>query len=222
MVSRSSQIYQGQPGCSFSPRIDPPEKLSTVLHIPLSSVFLKHLDRAQGFGFCPFKPALLTPNPCLQLHRASQVVWAVVRKRLGVSEVSICVVEPVFVEKQSRQGVTNPKQLVVPAERGRNSEGYFVMVSGLLCSAPGRIYIAQTTVTSADQKLIAFLGEKINCAGRGFRCGIELVVPMQQPSKGVQTLRLSHCVVEPFVYFQRFFRLWYPFPVEPKHPVCIR
>jgi hypothetical protein len=75
----------------------------------------------------------------------------------------------------------NPKQLIVPVERGCDSEGYLEMVDSLLRLALGAIYIAKNTVTLADLKLFAFLRKEINRAGCGLFCGVELIVRTQRP-----------------------------------------
>ena len=93
----------------------------------------------------------------LQIHRASQVVCVVDRVRLGLFNMSVCIIELAFPGKQARQGEMGPKQLIDQVKRGCNSGGYLEMVNGFLYLVPGAIYIAKNAVTSADQNLLAFL-----------------------------------------------------------------
>lgn len=51
------------------------------------------------------------------------------------------------------------RQHIEPVERGRDSEGYLVMVDGLLCLALGMIYSAKHVVTATDMELL-FLGQE--------------------------------------------------------------
>jgi len=116
----------------------------------------------------------------------------------------------------------NPKQLIVPVERGRDSEGCIKMVNGLLRPTLGTIYLAEDVMTIVDLKLFAFLREEIDRTGCGFLCGVELFVIIQQPSEASQTPCLFRCVTEPFRNFICLFRLLYPLLVEPHMPICIR
>jgi hypothetical protein len=81
------------------------------------------------------------------------------------------------------------------------SEGYLEMVNRLLRIALGGIYIAKNTVTFAEPKLFAFLREKIDCAGCGFFCGVELFVIKQHVSEADQTLCLIRRITKPFKDF---------------------
>lgn len=105
-----------------------------------------------------------------------QKIWIVDCVGLDTFNVSACVVEAVLPGKQLCQGVVNPKQFIVPVERGCISEGYFEMVNGLLRLPLGAIYIAKNTVTLADLKLFAFLWDETNRTGCGLFCGVELSV----------------------------------------------
>jgi hypothetical protein len=67
------------------------------------------------------------------------------------------------------------------------------------------VYVPKDAVTAAGEKLIVTLWEEGNRAGRGFLCGIELVVAMQQLCELKQTLALFHCVIKLFVNIQCFF-----------------
>ena len=104
----------------------------------------------------------------------------------------------------------NPKQLIVPAERGYNSEGNFMTVNGLPRLALRSIYIAKSVMAIADLELSALLQEEIDPTGF---CGIELSVTMQRPSEPVQTLGLLFCTTQSFRNFRCFPRLLYPFLV---------
>ena len=70
------------------------------------------------------------------------------------------IVEFVFIEIQQRQGVMNPKELMVPVERGPDSEGCLEMVCGFLCLALGTIYVAEDTVGLTELKFLAFVWEE--------------------------------------------------------------
>ena len=133
-----------------------PEKHSAALHVRRSPDLLIHSDSAQNLGLCPFESMLFIPKVGLQFHRATQFVSVVDRVRLSPFNVSMCIIEPVFVEKQQRQPVMNPKQGLVPVERRCDSEGRLEMVNGLLPLALGTIYLAKNTMRFADQKLFAF------------------------------------------------------------------
>ena len=80
---------------------------------------------------------------------------------------AVCVVEPVFIAKQIHQFAIKPKQGIVPTERGRDFEGYLVMVNRFLGIALGFIYRAENTVGFADLRLFAFLRKEIDRAGCG-------------------------------------------------------
>ena len=91
--------------------------------------------------------------------------------QLGVSDVSMCVIEPVFITKQPRQLVMKPKQDIVPIESGCNPKGHLEMVNRLL-----RIAVAESAVRFGDLVLFAFLWEEVDCAECRFFCGVELIV----------------------------------------------
>ena len=152
------------------------EELSTPLQMRRSPKPLINIGRAQNLRSRLFEPVLVVPNLSLQFHRPTQLVCVVNRVRLGAIDVSLCVVEPAFVEKQPSQGMVDPKQAILPAERGCDSEGYLVMVNGLPRLALGLIYIAKRVMRLAEQKLMICLREEINCAGCGFFGGVELLV----------------------------------------------
>ena len=46
-------------------------------------------------------------------------------------DVSVRGIQPVFIEKQPRQGEMDPKQFMVPVERGRDPEGCLEVVDRL-------------------------------------------------------------------------------------------
>ena len=176
-----SQLTRGNRIIQFLSYV--PEEPSTILQVLRSPKLLKNLGGAQSLGPRFFKPALLVPNPGLQLHRtALQVVGAVDRVRLGLFNVSLCVVEPAFAEKQHRQGTMNPKQEIVLIEKGRNSENDLEMVNRLLRLALGSIYHAKNTMRFVDQNLFAFW-EETDRAGCSFFCGIKLIVLVQRQSE---------------------------------------
>ena len=70
---------------------------------------------------------------------------------------SVCIVEPAFIEKQVCQVAMSPKQLIVPVERRCNPESHFEMVNGFLDLTLGLIYIAEKMMRFADLMLLAFL-----------------------------------------------------------------
>ena len=92
--------------------------------------------------------------------------------RLGLFNVSLCVVEPVFIVEQVCEGKINPKQEMVLIEKGRNSESNLEMVNCLLCLALGSIYRAKSNMTFRDLDLLAFW-EEIDRAGYSVFCGVE-------------------------------------------------
>jgi hypothetical protein len=172
--NRQSLIDQRQPECSVS-------SLSSggafyIFHILHSPKLLINVGGAQSLRLGVFKSVLIVQNQGSQLHRKTEVVCAVDRVRRGVFDVSVCVVEPAFVAKQLRQFVMNPKQEIVPIERGCDSEGYLEMVNRLLGIALGSIYVAEKTMRFADPMFFALLWEEIERAECGFFCGIELFV----------------------------------------------
>jgi hypothetical protein len=77
--------------------------------------------------------------------------------RPGAFDVSLCIVEPAFIEKQPRQAVMSQKQFIVPVEGGCNTESYLEMVDSLICVALGTMYMAKNTVRFADMSLLAFV-----------------------------------------------------------------
>ena len=83
--------------------------------------------------------------------------------RLGVFDVSVCIVELVVAKKELRQAVMDPKPDIVPVETGCDPEGCLVVVNCLLCLALVVIYDAKETVRSADLELIAFVRKEIDC-----------------------------------------------------------
>lgn len=95
-----------------------------------------------------------------------QVVGVIDHVRLITFEVSVCVVEPAFVNRQLRQGIMDPKQLAVPVGRRGEFESRFEMLNGLPYLALGSIYFAKETVRSAEAKWIAFLRDKAGTCGK--------------------------------------------------------
>jgi hypothetical protein len=57
----------------------------------------------------PLQACAAVPNPGLLLHRVTQVECAIGRVRLGMFNMSLCVVEPAFIAKQPCEFVMNPK-----------------------------------------------------------------------------------------------------------------
>jgi len=82
---------------------------SASLRVLRSSKPFKDFSRAQSLRLRLFKSVLLVQNPNLPLRRKAQEVWTVDRVRLGVFEMSVCVIEPALIAKQLRQVVMNPK-----------------------------------------------------------------------------------------------------------------
>ena len=89
------------------------------------------------------EPVLPVPNLSLQLHRKTQVVWAIGCVRLGAFDAGVCVIKSAFIAKQPCQVIMSQKQVIVLAERRRNSEDYFEMVNSLLCLTLGLVYPAE-------------------------------------------------------------------------------
>ena len=87
---------------------------------------------------------------------------------LGVFKVRVCIIEPVFIEKQQCPRVIDPELLTVPVERGCDPEGCLIVVGCLLHFAIGTICIAKEMVRVAGPKLIAFIQKETDCSG----CGI--------------------------------------------------
>ena len=54
------------------------------------------------------------------------------------------------------------------------------MLNSLLYLTLGSIYVANNTMGSADDKLIAFFGDETDRVGYDFSCGVELLVVAQQ------------------------------------------
>ena len=52
--------------------------------------------------------------------------------QLGLADMNLRVVKILVIEEQLRQAVMNTEQMMVPVERGRNSEGRLEMVNRLL------------------------------------------------------------------------------------------
>jgi len=102
------------------------------------------------------------------------MVCAIGCVQLGAFDVSICIIKPTSVEKKPRQGIINPKQVVVPVERGRNSKGHLEMVDGLLSLALGSVYISENTMRFVDAILLACLWEETDCTGYSLFCPIPI------------------------------------------------
>lgn len=151
------------------------EELSTALQVFCSPKIFENVRCAQKLGPRLLKTVLVIPDPSLELHRTTQTVCAIRRVRLGAFDVNICIIESASVEKKPRQGIINPKQAVVPIERGRDSKGHFEMVDGLLSLALGSVNFSENTMRFADAILLACLWEETDFTGYGFLCGVELV-----------------------------------------------
>ena len=91
-----------RPPIRFSVTVDLQEQLLHALHLPRSPELLEQVERARCFGFWLFKPMLSMQKPSLDLHRTSQkeCVMVVGGVRLGMSNVSVRVVNPAFIIKQ--------------------------------------------------------------------------------------------------------------------------
>lgn len=107
IVSRSSPVKSYS--LVMASFFDIPEELSTVLHTLHNPNLPINVDSAQCFRLCLLKPGLSIPNSSLQLHCAAQRIWVIDRVQLGMFNMSVCLVKPLFTESQPRQGVMNPK-----------------------------------------------------------------------------------------------------------------
>jgi Fe-S oxidoreductase len=96
--------------------------------------------------------------------------------RLGVFDVSLCVVEACLRCETALPVRNEPKQDIMPIERGCNSEGYLEMVNRLLDIPLGSIYISEKAMAFADPELLAFPREKIDRTGCDFLRGVELII----------------------------------------------
>ena len=92
---------------------------------------LSYVGSTQSLRLCLFEHALLIPNISLQFHRTTQIVQIVDCMRLGTFDVSVCIVKPIFAERQLRQVEMVPEQVIVPVERGCDFEGCLVVIDGL-------------------------------------------------------------------------------------------
>jgi len=116
----------------------------------------------QSLRLCLLELVLSIPKPGLQLHCTSQIVRVVGGVRLGAFDACVCFVKPAFLEKQVRQFVIIPGQLIMPVERGRDPEGCLEVVDGLLCLSLGIAYLTKDAMTFADHELFAFAQKKID------------------------------------------------------------
>ena len=66
----------------------------------------------------------------------------------------------------------------------------------------------------AKGMFLAFLRDEVDGAGCGVLCGVELFIAEQHQGEVFQTPRLTFCVVDPFIDFQSFLCLLYPFLVK--------
>ena len=118
----------------------------------------------------------------------------------------MCIVEPAFIAKQPRQGVVDPKQLLVPAEARCNPEGRLVMANRLLPLGFVGTYNAKNPMRLTDPVFFTLLREELNCTKCGFFCSVKLVVPIQCKSERNQTISLLPYVPNPFKDSQCFLR----------------
>ena len=72
-----------------------------------------------------------------------------------------------------------PKQLPVPAERGRDCEGCLEVVNGLFFFSLGMIYSAKNAVRFADPMFVVFLREEFDRTRCSFFCRVKLFVGTQ-------------------------------------------
>ena len=129
---------------------DIPKESSAIICLCQSPELLKNLERAESLGCRIFKPALSTKNISLQANCTTQVVRVVDHAQLGLFDLGVCLVKLVFVAKQYRQGVMNPKLFTIPVESGYDSKGRIEMVNRLLPLALGAIYLAKNPMRPAD------------------------------------------------------------------------
>ena len=180
-----------------------------------SSECLEDLDRAQSFGFSIVKPELPVPNLSLNSHSTTRVVCVMNSVWPCLFDVGICIVERVFIDKQPRQVVMIPKQLIaMPVEGSCDPNSRLEMVNRPLPLSPGTIYRAESPMKSTEGVFFAFFWEEIDRVRCGVFCVVQLSPGKEQTSKDVQTLGLLNRVPESFVNFQRFLQLLYPFIME--------
>ena len=94
---------------NFRRLLDMPEQGFAVLRKPLGPESLKDLECTPGPRRRILKPVLSIINLSLHKYRATQHVWTIDRVRPGLFDVSVRVVEIVFIAKQLRQVVMDPK-----------------------------------------------------------------------------------------------------------------
>ena len=102
-TSPSSSNSRGviRPSISSGVVVYLPEDLPNTLHVICSPELLERIESTQCLGFRLFKPMLSVVKLSLQPHCASQEVCIMVidRVRLGVFNVGVRVVKPVFIGK---------------------------------------------------------------------------------------------------------------------------
>ena len=161
------------------------EKSPAALCRGLIPELFKDLDCVQSLECCFLKLVLSIINPSLQFGRLAHGVCIIDRVRLGLFDVSECIVKLVFLEVQKRQEVMSQKRLIVPFEAGPVIKDRLEMVNGLLSFTLVTTYIAKSEMRFTDQIFFAFLWEKLKCAGHDLFCGIKLIVVKQGMLYGV-------------------------------------
>lgn len=90
-----------------------------------------------------------------------------------------------FHQKQRCQVKVITGPFTVLVKRRCDPEGPVEVIDGLFCLALGAINFTEEAVTLTDQKLIAFVGEGVECSGYSLFRGVELLLAPQQPCRYV-------------------------------------
>src|SRR5258708_6706942 len=88
-----------------------------------------------------------------------------------------------FIEEKLRKRVMNPKNLIVPVERGRDFDSRLEVVNSFRSLALGTMYEAKKAVRLTELQLLTFIREKTNRTRCDFFSGVWLIVPTEQPSE---------------------------------------
>ena len=70
----------------------------------------------------------------------------------------------------------DPKQVVVPVERGRNFDRHLEMMNGFHPFALRLVDFTKDAMRFADEEFLALFGEEAETARHNFYCGVELFV----------------------------------------------
>ena len=97
-----------------------------------------------------------------RVHRTREVIWVIDRVPLGVSGMSLCVLESVLAAKQQREGDVGKKQRVVPAEGGCDVEDRPEMRNSFRCLALGLVYFPEGTMQFTEPKFLAILRDGVD------------------------------------------------------------